>query len=354
MMDRRLYRFASLAGAVVLACSSVAMAQGLGSGIEIAAEQVIRLPTNKHTRQVPVVSALALSPDGKLIASGGDDHVVRLWDKETGTLQDELQGHSDWIRVAEFDPSGKRLLTAGDDHEVRIWDIATKQSATLIQTPAPSFCLCFRADAGQVAEAGFDSRVRVIDLATKQVVHDLEAPTNDVRAVTFAPGGNVLAVAGRNGRIRVWKGCDAATARDLDGHRQRVRALAFSPDGAYLASAGDDRQIIIWRIEDGMEAFRLPLRPGKVHSMLYCGKGLLATGTSDNVIRIWDIDARQDAMRLIGHTGSVTALEYNAAAGELVSASFDTSIRIWKLNAEAGSGADVARRPGASAEPALH
>ncbi|HWA98244.1 MAG TPA: WD40 repeat domain-containing protein [Pirellulales bacterium] len=321
-----------------------ASAQGLdGSGTPMVADRVLQVPADERTGLMPVVTALAASHDGKLLASGGDDHIVRIWDRETGKITKNLRGHTDWVRTAEFHPDNKRLITAADDHTIRLWNLDNDESTVLFETTGPSYCLCFRADGKELAHAGFANTVSVLDVEKREVIQQLEAPSNDVRAMLFAPQAAMLAAAGRNGKIRVWQGNELKFVRDIDAHRQRVRTMAFSPDGAYLASGGEDRQLVIWNVASGTEAFRLPLRPGRIHCVAYCGASLLAVGTSDNVIRIWDLQQRVEVMRMLGHTGSIAALIYVADASELISAGFDTSIRIWKLTPEAG--ARVAQQP---------
>ena len=91
----------------------------------------------------------------------------------------------------------------------------------------------------------------------------------------------------------------------------------------------------------GRQIDALPPRPGTVLSLAFCGPTRLAAGGSDNLIRLWDLTTRAEQLELVGHTGSVTALVWDARSDELVSGSFDTTVRFWQLK---DSGIETASR----------
>jgi WD40 repeat protein len=120
--------------------------------------------------------------------------------------------------------------------------------------------------------------------------------------------------------------------------------MSFSPDGKWLASCGDDRVIRISPI-DGGEPYLLEGPPAKLMSLVYLGSREVAAGGSDNLIRIWDLDTRAEHSQLAAHSGTVIALAY--ANETLVSAGYDTTVRVWKrLRNVAGEPAALPPRVG--------
>src|SRR5262249_3360667 len=128
----------------------------------------------------------------------------------------------------------------------------------------------------------------------------------------------------------------------LQAHVRRIRCLDFSPDGSKMASAGEDGRIKIWNSRKSEVLNEFKAGPAKVMSLLFYRHDRVATGGSDNVIRLWDISSGTELRRLEGHTGSVSALAADPEGKMLVSGSFDTTIRVWPLGTE-GASATTAR-----------
>jgi WD40 repeat protein len=140
-----------------------------------------------------------------------------------------------------------------------------------------------------------------------------------------------MAVAGRNGQIRVWNVNDGSQERDIETDGRRIRTLAFSPDGRWLAAAGNSPAIHVFDVANGQSVMTLDARPAKVYVLLFVDNRRLATGGTDNRVRIWDLDSRAVIAELLGHTGTVAALACDASSTVLVSGSYDTTLRIWNL-----------------------
>ncbi|MDR0337862.1 MAG: WD40 repeat domain-containing protein, partial [Planctomycetaceae bacterium] len=297
------------------------------------ASETIRLYEQiANINRVPVITCIDLEKNGRLLAIGGDDCVVRLWDVQAKGFIRELQEHLDWVRGLAFSPDQSRLATVGQDGQIKLWDV---QNGTLVRSLKGSIRgtqkVLFHPNGSQFAVCGFEKNVRIYDTTTGNLLKTLETHGANNKAIAFSPDGSLLAVGGRTGVIRVWQTSDYQQLTDLKGDGRRVHTVAFSPNGSQLASGGEGPFIMIWQPTNGTLLQSLQERPGKTFSLVFCGPTLLASGESDNAIRIWDITQNRNTLTLLGHTGTISTMIYEATSNRLISGSFDTSLRFWTL-----------------------
>lgn len=311
---------------------------------EMSAAQTLTLPQEEWERdEPPVVTAVVLSPAGNWLATAGDDHVVRLWDVAAGKLLHSLRGHLDWVRTLSFHPTENLLVSAGDDRRIIWWDLdRMRPRLTDAQERPVISCVRFSPDGGRLAAVGFERKMWLYDGHTATLVEELDCPCRDMRALLYSPDGALLAGAGRNGKLRVWRADDGQTELEVRAAEQRIRALAFSDDGSLLATGGDGRELALWDIATGEKALSLADRPWKTRALAFCGPRRLAVGGTDNLIHILDLETSAELLVLRGHEGSVTSLAYDAARDSLISGSYDTTVRVWRLD---GADDGMARRP---------
>jgi WD40 repeat protein len=338
------------AGISVVAAGSLARCS-LGQAPQARAiswpSRVVQLPPDDDEHKPPVVTAVRLHREGNLLATAGDDHRVRVWSLADGKLMQKLEGHTDWVRTVDYSPDGRVLASAGNDRQIILWDAATGAQLDVLATHQAAIAAIRFSHSGQhLAALGFEEHVRLYDTATKQLVARMPAPCQDMRALTFSHDDQLLAVGGRCGAIRLLAMPRGELVRDIPAHRQRIRAIAFSSDGSYVASSGEDRLIHVAPVAGGQGESLSP-RPAKVLSIAFYGPQHLATAGSDNLIRLWDVATKAEIGCLRGHTGSIAALECQGKV--LVSAGYDTTVRVWEVGDQVAAAADgpgrVGRRP---------
>lgn len=213
------------------------------------------------------VYAVAFSPDSKLLASGGADRVVRVWDVATRRERARLIGHTGFIGSIAFSADGKTLTTTAtpDDSGVRLWDISSgRLSATV---PGPEMSSWARQDRlrgpdGSLrveADRGYAPRtLSLIEVRTDRKLVVLDGHPDQLNDWAFAPGGEILATGGGYtshpwpvnpaGDVRVWEVRTGRLLAKLDHFWGAVSDVEFSPDGEILAAASYDGTIRLWHV----------------------------------------------------------------------------------------------------------
>lgn len=302
---------------------------------------VIQLNARAPGEPRPIAVTTAIRPSGQRLAVAGDDHVIQIWDLREQRVVNRLTGHTGVIRTVGYSPDGRLLASAGHDGRILLWEEELSRPVNeLAQVSTAITRLVFSHDNHLLATTGFEEPLRLFDVRTAAQVEALPSPCRDMRALAFAPRRAWLAVGGADGTIRIWDALEGKLRREWIAHQRRIRDLEFSPDGRYLASCGEDRVVRISTVEDD-GWFELPQQNAKAMALAFIGNEQIAVGGSDNMIRIWNLAERREGEPLQGHTGSITALHY--ADEVLISASYDTTVRIWRANPHVAQGTSKAK-----------
>ena len=283
---------------------------------------------------IPIVKSLDLAQQGHLLALGGDDHIIRLWNVRERKFVAQLHEHNEAVRGLAFSPDDARLVTVAQDGQIHIWDTQDGQRLHSIPEPVRGMRrIMFQPNSSRFAVCGFDQHVRIYDAVTYELVATFPAHDTNNEAVAYSHDGSLLAVGGRTGVVRIWQTANYERFTDIAGDGRRVRAIAFSPDDSLLATGGEGPFIMLWHPQDGTLLRVFSERPGKTFALAFCGHDVLASGESDNMVRLWDSSTGEQTAILSGHTGTVSTMRYVPRIQMLVTGSFDASIRFWMLSA---------------------
>lgn len=293
--------------------------------------------------QPDFIGALAFSPDGSTLASGGAR--VRLWNLAARSTTATFDSQPIDMASVVFSPDGKTLAGGGFAYpatvsHIKLWNVATGATiATLTgdtQTDSVDqvLCLAFSPDGKTLAGAYLDGTARLWDVATGTITRTLAGEAGGVGSVAFSPDGKTLAGGSGAKDVQLWDPATGATVATLTGHTEPVMTVAFSPDGKTLASAGNDHTIRLWDLGTRKALATLTGHINSVFSVAFSPDSrTLASGSADHTVRLWDAVTGAATATLTGHTSYVRSVAFSPDGKILASGGDDLTIRVWKLSA---------------------
>ncbi|MCQ4205917.1 WD40 repeat domain-containing protein [Streptomyces longispororuber] len=344
------------------------------------ARTTARKPNRPHTTltgHAGRVTSLAFSPDASTLASGSDDHTVRLWNTPVGRT---ISRSRNFVYAIAFSPDGRTLATTAGT-TVQLWNTRTRRlRATIGAQENGVDAFAFSPD-GRTFGVASDDTVRLWDTRTRHLRSTLTARQKGVYSIAFSPDGHTLATGGGDHATRIWDTGTGRVRATLTGHQNSVGSVAFSPDGRTLATAGDltvrlwnmrtmrSRAVLEYQLgldgdtkvafspdgrtlagsADGVVWFwdtatgqpqrsrseglgTIASQNGTIMALAFSPDGhTFVTANTDRRTRLWDTATGRLRSTLTGHTGPVIAMSLNRGGRTLATASIDHTVRLWDV-----------------------
>jgi WD40 repeat protein len=293
------------------------------------------------------VNALAFNPDGRTLATVGDDATVRLWDMaaaDRAASMRVLTGHSGPIKDVAFSRNGRWLATASKDGTARLWDLAAAGPATassILPHQPEVNTLAFSPDTHWLATGSSDGTVRLWDLLSPTPsAGPIPLYASDyVHKVAFSPDSQWLVAGGNETYTVVLMRVTAPDRPFLLKVSQHVVAVAFSPDGRWLATPSqyDAKLWDLNKPDPSIEPLILPGHKYYIADLAFSPDGRwFATGSGDHTVQLWNVAERFTAPAVLrGHEGPITRLAFSSDSRRLATASADQTVRLWKTSSPA-------------------
>ncbi|MBD2459366.1 NACHT domain-containing protein [Nostoc sp. FACHB-87] len=296
---------------------------------EIASKKELWI-RQEHTSRV---NSVVFSPDCQTLVSASNDKTIKIWNSRTGKCRTSLLGHTHRVRAVTFSPDGNILASAGDDQCVKLWDMHTTECLRTLQEHNNSVSsLAFSLDGETLASGSDDQTVNLWNIHTSQCLKKLSGHTDSILSVTFSPDGQMLASGSVDQSVRLWNISDGKCVKILQGHTNWVRSVAFSPNGQTLASGGNDKTIKLWNINTGESLKSFHGHVGWVRSITFSPDGqIIASASSDESVRLWDIANSKCVNIFQGQTSRVNAIRFSREGKTLASACNDKTVKLWDI-----------------------
>ncbi len=282
----------------------------------------------------PVMHVL-FGPDGTRVVTASDDATLRLWDARTGNLISVLRGHGERLFYPPlFTPDGSRVLSSSDDGTVRIWDVhLLERNGVLRGHESFVYDVAFSTDGEQVASSAWDHTARLWDATTGRQTGLLQHEKNIISGVTFSRDGRRVATAERDRGITLWDVASRKAVRTwpaATGYWAGDTRAVLNPAGTVLASGSAQGPVRLWDVAAGQEIAQLEGHADCSTDVAFAPDGRrLASAGLDRTVRLWDVAARSCVAVLRGHTDYVWRVAYSGDGKLLASGSGDRTIRFW-------------------------
>jgi WD40 repeat protein/transcriptional regulator with XRE-family HTH domain len=308
--------------------------------------------------QTGVIPRLAFAPGGSLLASGGLDGSVQLWDAKLGTPLEALPHPGSifaltWLPVPQTGcpvwGTGRRawealthpdghLLASGDaTGTIRLWAIPPSGSATCVQTLDGHSSwvtgLAFAPDGRSLASASWDGSLKLWELGEEGSLRPrqtLRGHTEKVNCVAWSPDGRTVASGSFDHTVWLWDGKEGSSRAVLHGHSAAVTGLAFTPDSRYLLSGSEDGILRLWEVERGQCVRVLQGYALSLYDLDWSPDGAqLVSAGSDTEVSIWQVESGKPLRVLHGHRWVAYGVAWHGDGRLLATGSWDHSIRLW-------------------------
>jgi WD40 repeat protein/serine/threonine protein kinase len=291
------------------------------------------------------LSAIAFSPDGRVIATGSGGQffrgkrgsAVEFWDRETGQRLPTLHRTENVIWGLAFSPDGTKLALGGTNPQVEVRDAQTgavRWSKHELNLPQ-AMSIAFSPD-GKALAVGFGKysqqeafQVKIYEVETGRETFALPGPKGGVNDLAFHPDGRHLAVAGAQ-VVEVWDVGATKKVHELRGHSKWVYGVAYSPDGKWLATGGWDRTIKLRDAATGEEKLTIFAHDGFVLDLAFSPDSRSLVSTSeDRSVRLWEVPSGRPLGVLHGHSDFVQAVAFAPDGRELASGGLEGTLKVW-------------------------
>ena len=280
------------------------------------------------------VNSVALSHDGKILASGEDNKRIKLWNLSSQQLIANFPGHTQAITAVIFNNNDTILATASDDQTINLWDVNTLAKIHTFSGHAHAVkSLAFHPQGQILASGSWDKTIKIWDINTGLALDTLTGHKLQVNAVAFSSNGQILASASYDRTVRIWKLAEGKfkLLTTLLGHTWAVLTVAFSPNGQILATGSGDNTIKLWDVNTGELISTLSGHSWSVVAVAFSTDGeTLISGSWDKTVKIWQISTKKEIASLVGHTDSVSSVAMSHDAKLIASGSKDKTIKLWQ------------------------
>jgi WD40 repeat protein/uncharacterized membrane protein len=244
------------------------------------------------------VASLDFSPDGKILASGGDGEELKLWEASSGKLIRSIKTRNNFVFAITFSPDGRTVASSGGDMEIKLWRTKTGELIESFKGHLGRVgAVAFNSDGTKLAAGGSDSRILLWEVSTGKSIKTFEAfdsHIGEIITIAISPDETKIAVGSYNkwgNNVNIREVSTGRLIKSLKAHNEYVKTLAFSPDGKTFVTGGSDNTVKLWETSTG-NLIKTVETDNKLINLVWFspdGKTLVTGG--DDTIQLWEIQS---------------------------------------------------------------
>ncbi len=278
------------------------------------------------------VYAIAISPDGKTIASSGEDLQVHLWDKNSGEIRSTLEGYRNPVKYLTFSYDGRYLLGAGGT-EIRIWDLSYGTWKIYKKHVTHVYNLDFNQDATQFLSTSLKNSFYLWDREERKVIHTFEAHSKTALAAAFSPDNHWIASGSLDQTVIIWDAGRREPVHTMSAHGGNIFSLDFSPDSKLLVSCSMDENIKIWDVDSGRIHKLLTGHNYAVVRVRFSPDArYLISASYDGTAKLWEVATGKCIYTFIAHEDALYAADFLPDGSGIVTCSNDGTVMIYEMS----------------------
>jgi len=317
-----------LQGLAVAQNGAVIATFGAEQGVEIWRNEVDRW-RKSDTTAADLPLSVALSPSGRLVATGGRDGRIVLREVATGSVVRRLFGHEDTVRALVFTPAGRTLVSGARDGTLRFWDVESGTLQAKLNVQHPVMSIAVAPDGKTLATAGRDGVVGIWEKESRRRLASIRATTGVLEAVAFSADGRFVAAGGVDKTARVWDWRREELVGTMEGHGESVVKISYSPLGRHIATLSRDGIVRLWDAASYSLSFASVDSGAMVDVAFVSEPERLVTCAARGAVQLWELERGDAPSVLRGHRGIVFATQYSPDGLQIASGGADSTVRLW-------------------------
>jgi WD40 repeat protein len=276
------------------------------------------------------IASVALNAPNTLIAAGSSDRHVYLWNAADGKPAGQILSHDGAVTGVQFHPQGTQLATAGADGLVKLWAVPAAPSRTIAH-PDSVLAAVASPDSKKLYTGSADRIVRVWDATKPAMERQFTGHTAPVTALAVSANGQILASGGADATIRLWNQAMGKEADTIIAHGGPITSLALSPAGNQLLSTGEDGLVKLWQLPTVPP--KTFIHPDQVTALALTADGArVLTGAGDKTVRLWNLaTGAKEREYTNGPTLPISALALGGNGATIAAGSLDKSVTLWNV-----------------------